>query len=200
MEKRNELRTLVECAVFIALGVVLSLIKIFKMPLGGSVTLASMLPVCVISVRHGLKYGMISSFVYSLFQLVFGITLDGLLGWGLPPVMLVGCIMFDYIVAFSVLGCAGMFRKLGEGGVYLGISAVFTARFLSHFLSGYVIFKNLEQWELFGSVFESRPALYSVCYNALYMLPELVITLVIVVILMRIPYFRKEVLRVETGA
>ena len=184
-----------ECAVMIALSVVLSFIKIWKMPLGGSVTLLSMLPVCVVSVRHGLKWGLASSFIYSLFQLVFGITMDGLLGWGLTPMMLVGCIMFDYIIAFTVLGIAGLFRKNSSGGIYAGMTLAFLGRFISHFISGYVIFKNLDQWELFGKAFSERPVLYSVCYNGMYMLPELVFSLAAVFILMRFTYIRNKVLK-----
>ena len=104
-------------AIFVALATVLSLIKVIKMPLGGSVTLLSMLPIVMISVMLGAKWGFGSAFVYSLIQLILGITLDGLLGWGLTPVMLVGTILLDYIVAFTVLGIAGIFAKKG----YLGI-------------------------------------------------------------------------------
>lgn len=193
MKRNKSVYVMVECAIMIALSVVLSLIKVWKMPLGGAVTLLSMLPVCSIAVRHGWKWGLGSSFVYSLIQLVFGITMDGLLGWGLTPAMLIGCMAFDYVIAFTVLGTAGTFRKMGEGGVYVGFVLAFVLRFISHFLSGYVIFKNLEQFELFGTLFENRPILYSVAYNGMYMLPELIFTLVAVVILMRIPYIKKMV-------
>lgn len=191
--RKSSVRILVESAILVALSTVLSLIKIWPMPLGGAVTLLSMLPVCAVSIRHGSKWGFGAAFVYSVIQLVFGITMDGLLGWGLTPAMLIGCIMFDYILAFTVLGAAGLFRKLGEAGVYAGISVALVGRFASHFLSGYVIFKNLEQWNLFGKLFENKPALYSIAYNSCYMVPELVFTLVAVVILMRIPYMRKTV-------
>ena len=192
--KKNDIRTLTECAILIALSVVLSLIRIWQMPLGGSVTLVSMLPVCVISVRHGCKWGLGSAFVYSLFQLLLGIISEGLLGWGLNAAMLIGCMAFDYIIAFSVLGFAGMFRKKGEIGIYAGITTVCALRFVSHFLSGYVIFENLGQWELFGSTFVSHPVLYSICYNGFFMLPELVLTLVVTVILMRIPVVKNTII------
>ena len=191
---KKRILTLVECGILIALSVVLSFLKVWKMPLGGSVTLLSMLPVCIISIRHGIGWGFGSAFVYSLFQLLFGITMDGLLGWGLNAPMLIGCIMFDYIIAFTVIGIAGIFRKKGEAGVYVGIALACVLRFVSHFLSGYVIFKNLEQWELFGSVFSNRPILYSVCYNGFYMLPELILTIVATVILMRITVVRKKIM------
>lgn len=178
-------------AVFVALATALSFIKIFNMPLGGSVTLLSMLPIVMISCMLGLKWGMVSSFVYSLIQLFLGITLDGLLGWGLTPIMLVGTILLDYIVAFSVLGLAGIFSKKGYMGKCLGVVLALVLRFLSHFVSGYVIFTQLEQFELFGEVFINRPILYSLGYNGLYMLPELVFTVIAAAILFKIPQIKK---------
>ena len=194
MARQKRIRRLAECAILIALSTVLSFIKIWQMPLGGAVTFVSMLPVCVISVRHGLKWGLGSSLVYALIQLTFGITVDGVLGWGLSPVMLIGCMLFDYVIAFSVLGLAGIFRQKGEAGIYAGMSLAFFLRFVSHTLSGVVIFTNLDQWEILGKFFSERPLLYSVCYNGLFMLPELLITLAAVIILMRVPYIRKNVL------
>lgn len=185
---------LVECAVFIALASVLSLIKVWQMPLDGSVTLVSMLPICIIAFRHGAKWGFLSSFLYSLVQLYFGITMSGLLGWGLTPAMLIGCIMFDYIIAFTVLGVPSLFRKMGERGFYIGIVLAFLLRFISHFLSGYIIFSQLEQWSAFGRTFENAPMLYSICYNGFYMLPELIITLIVTVILMRFSKVKKLIL------
>lgn len=161
------------------------------MPLGGSVTLLSMLPIVMISVMMGLKWGIGSAFVYSLIQLLLGITMDGLLGWGLTPVMLVGTILLDYIIAFTVLGIAGIFVKQGYAGICGGVGLAVALRFLSHFLSGFIIFKNLEQFELFGSIFTNRPMLYSLAYNGLYMLPELIITVVGAAILFKLPQIKK---------
>jgi thiamine transporter len=194
MKNSGNIRALAECSVLVALSSVLSLIKIWQMPLGGSITLLSMLPVCVIPIRRGLRWGLGSAFVYSLIQLGFGIVTEGLLGWGLSPVMLAGCILFDYLLGFSVLGLAGAFRKRGQAGVYAGLALAFGLRFLSHLTSGYVIFRNLDQWEVFGMTFADRPLLYSACYNGFFMLPELVITLSAVFILMRFTYIRTKVL------
>lgn len=190
MKKENIIR-LTETAVFIALAVALSMVKIFKLPLGGSVTLVSMLPICILSFRYGVKWGFFSSFIYSLFQLMLGITTDGLLGWGLTPIMLVGCILFDYIIAFTVLGIAGVFKKKGEAGLYAGLTLAFLLRFASHIVSGYFIFAYLDQWEIFGSTFVNKPLLYSICYNGTYILPELIITIAVVVVLMRFTAVKK---------
>ncbi len=189
--KKSPIFNLTLSAVFVALATVLSLIKLFKAPLGGSVTLLSMLPIVMISAMLGVKWGLASAFVYSLIQLLFGIIFDGLLGWGLTPVMLIGTILFDYIIAFTVLGIAGIFAKKGAAGVALGTALAIALRFVSHFISGYVIFKNLEQFELFGKLFANRPILYSIAYNGLYMLPELVFTVIFAVIVFNIPQVKK---------
>ncbi len=178
-------------AIFIALATGLSFIKIINMPLGGSVTLLSMLPIVMISTMLGLKWGIGSAFVYSLLQLLFGITLDGLFGWGLTPVMLVGTIFLDYILAFTVLGFAGMFAKKGYVGICAGTAIVILLRFVCHFISGFIIFSNLAQFELFGRLFENRPVLYSLAYNGLYMLPELVITVIAAAIIFKLPQIKK---------
>lgn len=187
MKNVSKTRVMVECAVLIALATVLSMIKVWQMPLGGSITLVSMLPVCVISIRHGVKWGLLSSTLYALIQLFMGITVDGLLGWGLTAGMLIGCMLLDYVIAFAVLGLAGAFRSKGQAGIYAGIAMAMVLRFVSHFFSGYVIFTNLKQWELFGSLFEGAPALYSICYNGLYMLPELIFTMVVFAVLYASP-------------
>jgi len=178
-------------AIFVALATALSLIKIIKMPLGGSVTLLSMLPIVMLSCMLGIKWGFGAAFAYSLLQLFLGIALDGLLGWGLTPIMLIGTILFDYILAFTCLGFAGIFRKKGTSGIALGVVLSMLLRFVSHFISGYVIFKNLEQFEIFGSLFTNRPILYSISYNAFYMLPEIVITTVAAVLIFSAPQIKK---------
>lgn len=189
--RKTKISKLTLSAIFIALATVLSLIKVVKMPLGGSVTLLSMLPIVMISIMLGLKWGLGSSFVYSLIQLILGITLDGLLGWGLTPVMLIGTIFLDYIIAFSVLGIAGAFSKKGYAGICIGVALALLLRFVSHFISGFIIFTELEQFELFGNMFVNRPVLYSLSYNGFYMLPELIITVIGASVLFNLPQIKK---------
>lgn len=188
--KQTNVHAMAECAILISLSTVLSLIKLVPLPLGGAITPLSMLPVCLIPFRHGAKWGFGSTFLYSVLQLIFGLTMDGILAWGLTPQMLIGCIVFDYLLAYTVLGIAGLFRRKGLPGAVAGFSLAFFLRFWSHFLSGCVIFTNLEQWSLFGQIFESHPVLYSAAYNACFMLPELVFTLIAVLLLFRFPMMR----------
>ncbi len=165
-----------ESAILIALSTVLSFLKIWNMPWGGSVTLFSMLPVCYASIRHGVKWGMGTSFLYAVIQLFLGITVDGLLGWGLTGGILVACIFLDYLLAFSVLGLAGIFAKGGFGGIMAGTALTVVIRFVLHLLSGVYVFASAGKlWDGFET---SNTWLYSFVYNGTFMLPELVMTLV----------------------
>lgn len=186
---KNSVYKLTLSAVFVALATVLSLIEVIRMPLGGSVTLLSMLPIVMISIMFGLKWGFGTAFVYALGQLALG--LPEVLTWGLTPAMLIGTVLFDYIIAFTVLGIAGIFAKKGYAGICGGVALAIFLRFVSHFISGYVIFRNLEQFKIFGNIFTNRPFLYSLAYNGFYMLPELVITTVAAAIIFRIPAVKK---------
>lgn len=187
-EKTNKpVYKLTVSAVMVALASVLSLIKLYKLPLGGSVTLLSMLPIVLVSLSLGLKWGFGTAFTYSLVQLFFGIAMDGLLGWGLTSAYLVGTVFLDYIIAFTVLGLAGIFAKKGYIGSLTGISLAFALRFASHLLSGAILFGIPEKWTYkFGNVW-----LYSAVYNGSYMLPELVITLIAAALILRLPQVQK---------
>ena len=173
-------RTLVECALMIAVGTVLAQIKIFEMPFGGSVTLVSMLPFILVSFRHGVKWGLATGFVSSLLQM--------LLGFYAPPAgtvaAFVGVVLLDYVLAFTLLGLAGVIAKPFKNhllGVAAGTAAVCVIRFLCSFLSGALLWGSYQEsyeWARGMSVW-----LYSFIYNGSYMLPELLITTVCAVIL-----------------
>lgn len=168
--KNSKTKIMVECAILIAFSTVLSLIKVWSMPLGGSVTLLSMLPVCYISIRHGLKWGLGSSFIYACLQL--SLDFAAAMGWGLTPLRWAGMISFDYIIPFTVLGLAGLFVSKGFKGVMAGTALSVFLRFVSHIVSGTFVF-DIWMPEGWGS-----PLVYSLAYNGTFMLPELVMTLV----------------------
>ncbi len=182
--QQNKTTKLVTSGVMIALASVLSLIKVWAMPLGGSVTLLSMLPIVMISLRYGIKWGFVTSLLYALVQIF--IDLGGLMSWGMTPLTWTGCLIFDYLLAYGILGMAGIFRNHGTTGVILGISLAMVLRFLSHFISGSIVFSVWcpEGWNVVW---------YSVCYNGAYMLPELCFTLIATLLLFRLPAFRKLV-------
>lgn len=185
----KRLRALCECAIMLALSVVLSYIKFFELPFDGSITLFSMLPVCLVAIKYGVKWGLGTAFCFSWFQILQG----GVFGWGLTPTMLISSLLLDYIVAYTVLGFAGMLRKKGYWGMLGGITAVCAMRFFVHFLAGVILWANFEQFEAFGQVIQNNPVLYSICYNGVYMLPETVLTVAVAAVVLKIPQIKRIV-------
>ena len=174
-QKKFSLKKMALSAVMVALATALSLIKVWQMPLGGSVTLLSMLPIIVLAYFLDTKWALISAFVYSLIQLALGIMLEGVLAWGLTPISLCGTFFLDYIIPFTMLGFAGIFSKKETFGLCFGTAFVMVVRFLCHFVSGIIIFDIWCPWK---SVW-----IYSLCYNGTFMLPELIITTIAVYLL-----------------
>ncbi len=177
-----KLHKLVECAVMVALATVLSFIIIWKQPLGGSVTLLSMLPICLVGFRHGPGWGFGAAFVYSVVQLMLGI--GEAVGWGLTPVVLIGCILLDYLLAYTSLGLTGLFCGAGWFGMTVGVVLSMAARFVCHFLSGVLLFA---EWR--GEGYSAVG--WSIVYNGAFMLPEMVFTAAAVILLARLPETRK---------
>ena len=173
-------------SVLIALGAVLSFVRIFELPLGGSVTLLSMLPICMISICYGNRRGLFCAMLYVLLQIMTDA--GKLMGYGMTPMTWVACLLFDYIIAFGILGFSGMFRKHGTLGQCVGIAVSLVIRFVSHFISGAFVFSAFtpEDWNVY---------LYSLCYNGSYMLPELLFTMIGAVFLLRLPQIKQLILQ-----
>lgn len=184
----SKTKVLVEGAIMVALATVLCYIRVFRLPWGGSITLLSMLPIAVYSIKYGIKSGLMASFVFALIQFGQGV-IDGLFGWGLSPVMLVACILLDYILAYTVIGLAGIFRSKGFMGWIAGTTLAVVIRFLVHFISGVVIWHSYgELWTGFST---ENEFLYSFLYNGAYMLPELIFTVIGIVLIAKIPQIKK---------
>ncbi len=189
--KNKKLVALVEGALMVALATILSFIQVFKLPWGGAITLLSMLPIVIFSIRRGVKMGLIASFAYSLIQFLQGIIGDGLFGWGLTPVALIACIFLDYIIAFTVLGLAGIFGNKNLASMIGGTVLAICLRYVSHVISGAAVFHSAGKiWEAFST---DNEWLYSLIYNGCYMLPELVFTVIAAVILFKLPQTKKLV-------
>ncbi len=174
----SKTRTMIECALMVAIGTVLAQIKILDMPYGGSLTLFSMLPFVLVSFRHGLKWGLLCGLANSLLQMLIG-------GLYPPPsgtlIAFVGMILLDYILAFSVLGLACFFAKPVKNkmaAIAFGTATVCFLRFVCSFLSGTII------WASFSNAVElSNAALGSFLYNGAYMLPEMILTTIAALLL-----------------
>ena len=181
---------LVLAGVMIAMGTALGFVKPFELPYGGAITLCSMLPVMFFSYRCGLKWGLSAGLVFSVLQLLFG--LDALKG--ISAMMVVGSIFLDYILAFTVLGLAGMFRgkiKNDAAAFTLGSFVSMMLRYFCSFLSGWVLWTSFnETADMQGFIATFFPALgnlsgtalavvYSLVYNGSYMIPEIILTCVV---------------------
>ncbi len=176
-----------ESAIMLALATALSLIAFAPWPAGGSVTVFSMLPILIIAYRYGMKWGFLVGSVYGLIQMMLGMSA---LSYATNAWAAICIILFDYAVAFGVLGFGGLFRKLNNQaiGFSLGVIVACVLRFLCHFLTGITVWADYADgiWPV---------VIYSLTYNGSYMLPELVITTVVGALLMSFLDFKDEKLK-----
>lgn len=191
--KNNKTTTLVTSAILMAMAFVLSFVKIIDYPWGGSVTLFSMLPICLISIRFGMSWGLGTAFCYAALQLMQG--LGEAMSWGLTVDAWIGMILFDYLIAFTVLGFAGLFRKQGRSGMVAGTAIAIGLRYISSVLSGAIVWKSIGELAFGWTV--NNTWVYSLAYNALYMLPELIMTVAALLILSALPQMKRWIMPVK---
>lgn len=173
---RQRLLFLMEVSILGALSFILDKLTLFHMPQGGSITL-SMLPIILMAFRWGLKGGLLTGFLSGILQLITGGTI---FHWAQA--------LLDYTLAFTVVGFAattmvwfvkGMKtrnHKLVINAVVIGSLIGGLLRFLIHFIGGIVFFGNYAP--------EGQPVwLYSLVYNASYMIPSIILCSVVVILL-----------------
>ena len=208
----NKTRRLTESAMLLAVAIVLELVsKMFipEMPFGGQITLVSMLPVVLISYRHGVKWGLVTGLAYAALEMAIGAKTvaaafqPGYFGDGTMIVNALIMCTLDYVVAFTVLGLGGCFRnRIQNSGLSLmcGSLVALGARYVTHIASGYILFSGWAEWFFTQDGFPAWGAklveslspqmlglTYSVVYNGMYMVPEILITAVVALLLSRIP-------------
>jgi thiamine transporter len=149
----ERIRVLVEGALCVALSVVLSYLKILPMPQGGSITL-EMSPLLFFSYRRGVKWGLAAGAMSGFLQLLLG-------GYVVHPIQGV----LDYPAAFACMGVAG----IAGHHFLLGTAASCALRLLCHVLSGAIFFASYAPEG-------QNPWLYSLVYNATYMIPSMIIS------------------------
>ena len=155
---QTKTKRLTESAMLIAVAIVLELVsKMFipEMPFGGQVTLVSMLPVVLISYRHGVRWGLVAGLGYAMIEMLLGARTvaaafqPGYFGDGTMILnALIMCVL-DYLAAFTVLGLGGLFRsRIQNPGAALccGSVVALTARYACHVLSGYILFSGWAEW------------------------------------------------------
>ena len=183
---------------------------------GGGVTIASMLPIVLIAYMFGLRWGFLSSFVYSLIQVGFSLSKGGYLRSLFLPnssdfmgyAVAIWILILDYIVAYTILASGGVFRKIIKNrtlSLVLGVVLALSRRYLVHNISGYIFFGEYAEWffaegdipRVFGnfvlSIFHGKALaiVYVIVYNGLYMVPEIIITSIAAVAVSRIPAVRR---------
>ena len=207
---QSKTKRLTESAMLLAVAIVLELVsKMFipEMPFGGQVTLVSMLPVVLISYRHGVRWGLVAGLGYALMEMVIGAKTvaaafqPGYFGDGTMLVnALIMCVL-DYLVAFTVLGLGGIFRdRIKSPGAALSLGSVVALglRYVSHIASGYILFSGWAEWFFTQEGFPAWGAslvealspgmlgfVYSLVYNGMYMVPEIILTAIVAVLLAR---------------
>ena len=162
--RTDALRILVYSAICLAIAVVLSNIVMFRMPQGGSVTLASMLFIALVGYWFGVRAGIVVGIAFGLLQIAFG-------GYVMTPIQ--GAL--DYLVSYGALGgIAGIFngRQFGKYGLYIGYLLGVVGTFFSQYLSGVIFFA---QFAPEGT----HIIIWSAIYNLSHNLPEVVITFAI---------------------
>ncbi len=203
-------KRITESAMLLAVAIVLELVsKLFipEQPFGGQLTLVSMLPIVLVSYRHGLKWGFLTAFAYALMEMVIGMRtisaafLPGTDDYmGAKAFLMVG---LDYLAAFTVLGLGGIFRdriKNAGLGLMCGSLVALGSRYVCHILSGYILYSSWAEWFFTQEGFPQWGSaligglspvglswVYSLIYNGMFMIPEIILTALASLILARVP-------------
>ena len=209
---QSKTKRLTESAMLIAIAVVLELVgkMVFPpMPFGGQLTLVSMLPMVLVSYRHGVKWGLTTALCYGFVQMALGADTvaaafqPGYFGDGTMLGRAVTMCLMDYCLAYTALGLGGCFRNLIKkkgAALVWGSLVALGCRYLIHILSGYILFSGWAEWFFTQEGFPAWGAaltqsvsaqalgwLYSAVYNGMFMLPEMLLTACAALLLTRIP-------------
>lgn len=153
---RHRVRPYLEGALLVAMGLVLSSFTIYRAPLGGSITLGSTIPVCIVSLRWGVKIGVLAGVAFGFLSFIaFGPLV------GLEPFLM------DFVLAYACLGLCGIFVNYP----ILGVLISQLLRFVCHVTSGVIFFA--EGQELYSAF------VFSLQYNAFYLIPDTLIGVLI---------------------
>ena len=204
MNTTQKTQRLTVSAVMLALATVLAIVCEFipflNLPFGGGFTVASMLPIVIVSYMYGIRWGLFTSFVYSCIQvmvsLIMGKTVLALFTPSSDDYMglwaAIAIIVIDYFVAYTILGTGGIFRRVVNNtalSLVLGVVFALTLRYVCHVISGYIFYGAWAEWffsqegfyAIGNKILENFSGgglalVYSVFYNGLYMIPEIIIT------------------------
>ena len=222
MTKTTNVTRLTTSAMMLAMATALALvcayIPFLNLPFGGGFTVASMLPIVLISYMYGMKWGFFVSFTYSCIQ----ICMDLFLGKGSTIIALftpssddymglwaaVAILVIDYFLAYTLLGLGGVFRnkvKSKSAAIVLGVLVALGVRYVCHIVSGYIFYGMWAEWfftqegfyNIGGAIIDAFDGkmlslVYSVFYNGLFMIPEIIITAIVAAPVSAIKYIKKN--------
>lgn len=192
MAKKNDMKNnttykLVLSGIMVALSVLLSFVQVYSLPMGGSITLFSMVPIVAVSWLLGTGWGLGSGFALALLQMIFGFSNFGYVSGPLAYFVLT---MADYILPFTLLGLGGIFRnKIKNDYVAIGVGAFMVGfiRFICHFISGITIWGAWASDDTMSAI-----CAYSLAYNGSYMLPETILTVIGSLLLLKLVFPKVE--------
>lgn len=169
---KEKIKMMTEGGIMVALAFILSFIKVIDMPFGGSITACSMVPIILIAYRYAKKisWGILIAFLYSMLQLLMDF---GAMRKSVDWKSLIAILVLDYLIAFTVLGLGGIFKKAFKsqwGGLVAGAALACALRFVCHTISGCTVWAGV-------SVPTADGLWYSLLYNAAYMIPETLLTI-----------------------
>lgn len=159
-KKKIKAQQLAFSAVAITLAVVISMYPIASLPFGGSITIFSMFFICLIGYLYGPKIGILTGVAYGFLSLIIK-------PYVVNPVQL----FLDYPIAFGFLGLAGVFYK-SKYGIIKGYALGVLGRFLCHFITGIIFFSSYAPENM-------NTVIYSLGYNAAYIVPEAIATIIV---------------------
>ena len=197
-------------AIAVSLAALCAAMPFLNLPFGGGFTIASMLPIIVVAYRYGTRWGLLTGLIYSLAQMMLGFNTvsafflpgDSQMVWYRAIIVL----LLDYVLAYTVLGFGGIFRKkLGKAGALcLGSIVALSLRYIAHIISGAVFFGSWAEWFFTQDGFPALGTaildtfsgfglslIYSIIYNGTYMIPEIIITALAAMAISRIPAIKR---------
>ena len=210
-KKRVEAITLsaIMIAFAISISAICAVLPFLNLPFGGGFTIASMLPIVIVAYMYGTKWGILTAFTYSVLQMLLGFNTvsafflpgDSQMIWWRAIIV---CLI-DYVIAYTVLGFGGVFRKkFGiRKALACGTILAISLRYIAHIVSGAIFFGTWAEWfftqegfpawgqkilETFSG--NTLATVYSIIYNGTYMIPEIIISAIVACFVVRIPQIK----------
>ena len=210
-KKRTQALTLgaIMIAFSTSISAICAVMPFLNLPFGGGFTIASMLPIILVAYMYGTKWGLLTAFAYSVMQILLGFNTvsaffmpgDSQMIWWRAVLV----VLIDYVIAYTVLGLGGIFRKKLSPTKAIVFGSIFaiSLRYIAHIVSGAIFFGAWAEWFFTQEGFYAwgqnilntfsgagLATIYSIIYNGTYMIPEIIITAIAACFVTRIPQIK----------